>query len=151
MALVRLALEARYQTAKENADAARSDAIHEQSRAETQYDTLGLESAFLAEGQARRVTECRADILAFAGLEIRETARIERGALVELEDDSGETFYYFISPCGGGLSIDIDGARVTLLTLQAPLGRALEGKEVDDEVEFSAGGRSRIYSVTSVC
>ena len=48
---LRFALEAQLHNAKEAAKAAHDAATHEESVAETQYDTLGLEAAYLAQGQ----------------------------------------------------------------------------------------------------
>ncbi|GAM58368.1 transcription elongation factor [Vibrio ishigakensis] len=46
------------QNALAAADSAHDDATHEQSVAETQYDTVGLEAAYLAHGQSQRVADC---------------------------------------------------------------------------------------------
>ena len=62
---LRFALESQLHRAKEAAKAAHDAATHEESVAETQYDTLGLEAAYLAQGQAERVNECYRDIQAF--------------------------------------------------------------------------------------
>ena len=38
---------------------------HEENIAENKYDTLGLEAAYLAQGQAQRVNECYLSIQQF--------------------------------------------------------------------------------------
>ena len=66
-------------------------ATHEENVAENKYDTLGLEAAYLASGQARRVEELRQTLITWRQLRPRPfdiEQGIELGALVQLA--SGE-------------------------------------------------------------
>ena len=56
-------LNADLQQAVQAAEAAHADATHEESVAENQYDTLGLEASYLAAGHSRRVLELREALL----------------------------------------------------------------------------------------
>ena len=66
-------------------------------------------------------------------------------ALVEVDED-GETKQFFIAPAGGGTML----AGVQVVTPNSPLGRALLGKRVDDEVELQLPGHLRSFVITIV-
>ena len=46
-------------------------ATHKENKAENKYDTLGLEAAYLAEGQSKRVLELEQSLASFQHLEIK--------------------------------------------------------------------------------
>ena len=67
------------------AHASRAEATHEQSKAESKYDTRGLEASYLARGQSRQAAEIEAAITEFEKLDVRpftNGAGIDVGALV---------------------------------------------------------------------
>lgn len=137
------------------AKAAHEAATHEESRAEDQHDTRGLEASYLAGAQAARATELQKIISVFRQLPIREFAENEPaviGALVELElEPSGKRSFHFIAPLGGGISVNLNGISIQFITPQAPLGDALLGKQVGDLVEVEAAqGLTREYNVIRV-
>jgi hypothetical protein len=89
------------------ARASHEEATHESSKAESKYDTRGLEAAYLAGGQARQAKEILDSIKAYEALVTRDFASIEPiglTALVEL-DAVGSHSAYFIGPRNGGLEI----------------------------------------------
>src|SRR5260370_17293791 len=82
------------------ARASHEEATHESSKAESKYDTRGLEAAYLAGGQARQAREILDSIKAYEALVTRDFAPgppIEVTALVELAVD-GPPSPYFIGP-----------------------------------------------------
>src|SRR5512146_1703579 len=90
------------------ARAAHAEATHESSKAESKYDTRGLEAAYLAGGQARQAREILDSIEVYETLKAREFALgepIDLTALVELDTDGARGFY-FIGPKNGGLEVD---------------------------------------------
>ncbi|GIZ10951.1 GreA/GreB family elongation factor [Pseudomonas sp. NCCP-436] len=115
-------------------------ATHEESIAENKYDTLGLEAAYLASGQARRVDELRQTLITWGQLQPRAFVPergIELGALVQLLDEQGTPRWLFLGPPGASIRLNHDGVLVQVLGSGAPLGRALLGKGPGDEVELS--------------
>lgn len=145
-------LEVELETMRRAAQATRDGATHEESRAENDKDTRGLESSYLARGQAERVAELELGIQKLRHLSLESYAggdRIALTAVVTLDLD-GDELRYFLVPAGGGLEIDVDGARIVLVTPSAPLGRALLGKEVGDEIEIRVAGTARTYEVTGI-
>lgn len=91
-------LESVYQSAVDAAMLAYNTATHTENVAENKYDTLGLEASYLAQGQAQRVAECKADLDAFKKLEAIEFSDqlpITIGALIALRDEQDSEQYLF--------------------------------------------------------
>lgn len=85
-----------------------AEATHESSKAESKYDTRGLEAAYLAGGQARQAMEILDSIKLYETLTTKNFAAdepIDLTALVEL-DVGGARSRYFIGPKNGGLEIE---------------------------------------------
>jgi transcription elongation GreA/GreB family factor len=148
---LRFALEAQLHNAKEAAKAAHDAATHEESVAETQYDTLGLEAAYLAQGQAERVNECYRDIQAFNTVfKESEFNKVREGALVCLIDEHDNSKWFFIGPSAGGLMVTVKQQPIYVVTREAPLGKQLIGKQVDDEVTLTIAGNKQFYSIVEI-
>ena len=134
------------------ARAAHDAATNEESKPENQYDTRALEASYLAGAQARRAGELHNMLTRYHNLAVRaftDDDTIDMTALVELERD-GQTRWYFIGPCGGGIKIDHDGQSVVVITPAAPLGRQLLGKEVGEEVAVRGPAGVREYEVVTI-
>jgi transcription elongation GreA/GreB family factor len=118
------------------AQTAHEAATHAENIAENKYDTLGLEAAYLAAGQARRVDEIRLSLHAWQRLPLRahDSERgIQLGALLQLAEGA-QRQRLWLGPDGAGLKLpDADG-EILLITPQAPLGKQLLGLDVGDEV-----------------
>ena len=131
----------------------RAEATHEQNKAESKYDTRGLEASYLARGQSRQAAELEAAIAEFEKLEVRKFAAsepIDLGALVELEMD-GEISLYFLGPRAGGTEIVQDRREILVITPPSPLGAQLLARKQGDRLQLELAGRrqpARILSVT---
>ena len=147
-------LEAEIARAEESAARTREGATHEEARPENDKDTRALEASYLARGQAQRVVDLQVALKQVKFMEVRQFTQddaVDLSALVllEAEDDSR---WYLIAPAGGGhkLQLEAAGANVDVLTPQAPLGRALIGRYVGDEVTLAAAGRKREWTIASL-
>lgn len=130
-------------------------ATDDQTVSEHKYDTLALEAAYLAHGQAMRVQECEYELSLMRNLPVRSfvDSAIGVGAYVELEDEEDEeevSKYFFIAPCSGGLEVVSQQHSVYLLTVLSPLGKALKGKQEGDEVVVKIGDKAKAYQVVTV-
>ncbi|GEM77794.1 hypothetical protein [Vibrio superstes] len=113
------------------ADSAHDDATHEQSVAETQYDTVALEAAYLAHGQSQRVADCDAMINRLNSMVLRDFGEdddIDLGALVTI--DNRMTCWFL--PICGGYKLEHD---VVVITPQSPLGQMLDSAELGEKLE----------------
>ncbi len=134
------------------ARASHEEATHESSRAESKYDTRGLEAAYLAGGQARQAGEILDSIKAYEALRTRSFAPgqpIEMTALVELDAD-GIHSTYFIGPRNGGLEIKHRGREIMVITPQSPLGQNLMGRKAGERWATKLGGATAKYHIVSV-
>jgi len=137
------------ETARAAHAAAVAGAIDDEARPENDKDTRGLEQSYLARGQAQRVAELEAAVAEISALGLRAfgaTDRIALGALVTVEED-GREHQFFVAPHGGGTVLS-GGAQV--VTPSSPLGRALVGRRVDDEVEVQLPGKLRSFVIVSL-
>ncbi len=124
------------------ARASHAEATHESSKAESKYDTRGLEAAYLAGGQARAAKEIIDAIKLYESSEGRDFAKgepIDLSAVIELKTNRA-TSTYFIGPKGGGLEVQFDKKEIIVITPQSPLGQNLMGKKVGDRWTAEIGG-----------
>jgi transcription elongation GreA/GreB family factor len=134
------------------ARASHAEATHESSKAESKYDTRGLEAAYLAGGQARQAKEILDSIELYSALQVRDFARgeaVDMTALVELDVD-GTRSLYFIGPRNGGLEVECKRKEVTVITPQSPLGQNLMGKTAGQRWTAKVGGSLTKYHIVSV-
>lgn len=124
---------------------AQAGATHEQARPENSKDTRALEQSYLARGLAQRVGNVREALAAlrhFVPRRFTDNDPIGLGAVVVVESEDGGTVVYWVTPAGGGYKLHQGEVLIRVVTRQAPLGRALLGKHVDDEVVIPATGRT---------
>jgi hypothetical protein len=148
LAAVRGALEEELRRQLAAQQTAADGATHAEARAETKWDTCGLEQSYLARGHAKQfeqlamqVEELRAFIPpVFSGKPIGV------GALVETEMD-GEALLFFLLNCGGGIELEVDGREVTVITPESPVGTALSGKMEGASYSFRVGVLGKIRRV----
>lgn len=128
---------------------ARDEAISEESRPESKYDTHSQEAAYLAEGQAKIAAAIEEDIARCLALKFPpagEGVPAAMGSLLEISR-TGRNAWYFLAPAAGGLEFEHEGAGVLVLTLQSPLGRTLLGKRAGDTVPLPPKGSGRILRI----
>jgi len=122
------------QNALATAEAAHANAIegttHSESKSEGDKDTRATEASYVARGQAMRIEELRTGLIAVEKMSIDAHEKIASGSLVTVGEKK-----YFVAPAGGGTMLS---GKVQVVTPKSPLGRALCGKEEDDEVEVNA-------------
>jgi transcription elongation GreA/GreB family factor len=146
------ALGENLETLERAARASHGEATHESSRAESKYDTRGLEAAYLAGGQARQAKEIMESMKLYRSLVARDFAPgdlIDLTAVVKLETD-GAANLYFIGPKSGGVEVNFDGDEMTVITPQSPLGQNLVGKKSGQSWTAKAGGSTVKYRIAKV-
>jgi transcription elongation GreA/GreB family factor len=132
--------------------ASHEEATHESSKAESKYDTRGLEAAYLAGGQARQARDILDSIKAYEVLATREFAPgepIDLTAVVELDTD-GTHSIYFICPKNGGVEIKHQRTEIMVITPQSPLGQNLMGRKAGTRWAAKLGGLTVNYHIVSV-
>jgi transcription elongation GreA/GreB family factor len=143
------ALRGALETARAAHAAAVAGAIDDEARPENDKDTRGLEQSYLARGQAQRVAELEAAVHEVAALALRvfgPGAGVALGALVTASEE-GREHRFFVAPHGGG-TVLADGTQV--VTPVSPLGRALLGRRVEDDVEVRLPGKLRSFVIAAL-
>ncbi|TPH15116.1 hypothetical protein [Litorilituus lipolyticus] len=139
-------LEEELQHAMTAANEAHAAATDDQSVAETQYDTLAIEASYLAHGQSQRAYEYQQGIIAYKALakSLEKHSHIEEvtlGSLIQLSEDEQLNKWYFLGPAAGGFSFKTQNLTIIIITPQSPLGEALMGKAVEDDINLALGNK----------
>jgi transcription elongation GreA/GreB family factor len=128
-------------------------ATHEENVAENKYDTLGLEAAYLATGQARRAEALRqamANWRRFHPRPYNASKGIELGALVCLVDSGEKQQLLFLGPNGGSMKLVSGAEPIQVISSETPLGRAMLGKFEGDEVSIQIAQSRQQFEVLRV-
>ena len=142
-------LESQLETATAASRQAAETATDEESKAETKWDTQGLEASYLAAGQAEQARVIGESIQTLNGFlsELPDAqGRVMAGTLVECEL-GGIRDWFFLSPVGGGLEIEAGGTDVTVITPQSPLGSRILGKERGAAFTLPNGANGSVSSI----
>jgi len=142
-------LTAQLATAQAAHAAAIEGATHAEAKPENDKDTRGLEQSYLARGQAQRVAELEAAVAETTKLKLRELGEGDPIAITAVVsvDENGAEHRFFVVPHGGG---NILAGNIQVVTPTSPLGRALLGKKIDDEIEVVLPGKTRSLSITAI-
>ena len=117
-----------------------SGAVHEEARQEHPKDTRAIEAGYLARGLAERVETLRDAVVLLAALKLQDYGPadpIGLCALVGLCAEAGEERVYFLVPSGGGERLVVDAVTIQSLTPGSPLGMAMVGHLVDDDLDVA--------------
>jgi transcription elongation GreA/GreB family factor len=143
-------LETELNALRASAAAAHDAATHAENKPENQYDTRGLEASYLAGAQDARATELQSAldlIRATLPQDFRTDQPVGLSAVVELTNEQ-TIVRYFIVQVAGGYSLKSPEGQVLTITPQTPLGRALIGKRVGDEILVQISKGDRAYELT---
>ena len=136
------------------AKAAHAAATHEECQPDNKYDTTALEASYVAQGQANRARDIRLSLEEYRSLALQEfdaTTPIRLTALVTLADEAGNLRQLFLGPQAGGMKINDGTGEVMVITPASPLGRALLGQRVGDEIESSVDAVAASFEIIAVC
>lgn len=145
-------LQADYDLLIQAAKTAHNAATHEENIPDNKYATLALEASYVAQGQANRAQEILAALQEFQKLALQqfsEGAPVRLTALVQLEDEEGNSRLVFLAPAAGGLRLAFEGEEVMVITPASPLGRELLGKQCGDLIQLKIDVL-REYEIVSV-
>lgn len=132
------------------AKTAHEAATHEENQPDNKYDTLALESSYVAQGQANRAQDIRESINRYRHLPVSlQSEVVALGSLVTIEAESG-TRTVFIGPVEGGMKINDGPSEIMVITPTSPLGRELIGKGVGDTADVAAGSKVIEYEIVDL-
>ena len=146
-------LEGELATATAASQEAHNSATHSENIASNKYDTLAVEAAYLAHGLSVRIADLQKSIALYKQFQrpnFNRQSTVQTGALVEIENDKGETQRLFIGPAAGGLSLGEKPNIIQVITPATPLGQALLNKTIDDEFELHIGSLSQYFTLIDI-
>lgn len=117
---------------------------------------VAIEYSQLAKAQVKRARQAQAALAtleSFRPKPLPARARVELGAIVEIEDeDSGEGRTLFIAPVGAGFNLTGPGGDglLSVITPSSPMGRAVLGRRLGDVVDLTIAGDVREWAITYV-
>lgn len=152
VSFVQKQLESDYETLKKAALATYEAATHEESKAENEYDTRGLEASYLAGAQAKRLAEIEELFTLFKFIQLKDFAAADPIAATALVEISlkGKRSFVFLSPKGGGMNVAFEGQIIQIITPNSPLGEALLDLHAGDTAMVGSGDREIEYQILSV-
>lgn len=132
---------------------AHTSATHEETAAKSKYDTQAIEASYLAQGQAKRVSELERGVASFkkiASQNLSNTDTILVGSLAQLSKKNQPSFWIFYGPDGGGIKVTEADTTITVITKHSPLGAALLTAKAGDVIEVEQGNAIMEYKVLTV-
>jgi len=140
-------LQQRIEQERERLDEA-TRILRELSGTSDDYDDTGLEEAKREKALIEdRLDDLEDQLSRAVVIEAHEMDAVELGAKVELKDASGESFsVQVVAPVEAGV---LDGD-VPHISDESPMGKALIGRKVGDEVDVVTGEKSARYTVVSI-
>lgn len=124
-------------------------ATDEEARAESKWDTQGLEASYLAAGQASQAkqwSEAVDELLSNRESLLQANTDISPGALFTCDmGGCGESF--FLSGVAGGQVISMGETEVTVITVQSPLAKRLLGLREGDVFTLPNGKSGKVLTV----
>jgi transcription elongation GreA/GreB family factor len=136
---------------KAAADEARDGATASEKRENAR---VSQEYSSLARGQGQRAEKVLAELKMledFRPTRLPSRGPIALGSIVEVEDNAvGRTF--FLAPVGAGLELSGPGGDgfLSVVTPVSPIGKAVLGRRVGDNVEVMVQGELREWTITFV-
>ncbi len=124
-------------------------ATDEEARAESKWDTQGLEASYLAAGQADKARQLGEgiDLLRASRSRLLEPqVDVGVGALVTC-DLGGTNEIFFIAPAGGGHVFAVDGREVTVVTLESPIASRLLARRAGESFSLPTGVSGSIVRI----
>jgi len=131
------------------AHSARAEAIQDDYKSESKYDTRAIEASYLAGAQQKRVEEIKIDIQMLEEIEIGPSDKIQMGSLVLMEHSNQERFY-FLTSTSGGTMLTINGQLVLVISVFSPLGSEALGLSATESFEVETPKEMRTYKIIKV-
>lgn len=142
-------LEAELALAIDASKDAASYATNEEARAESKWDTQGLEASYLAAGQAdqaRQWAEAIKELRAEKHELLLRKNSVSLGALFVC-DFGGEQDRYFYAGVAGGHEVQMDGQMITVITPQSPLAARLLGLKEGESFRLPNGNYGQVITI----
>ncbi len=142
-------LEQRKTAARRASEDAIAYATDEESKADSKWDTQGLEASYLAAGQANQVRSLHAAVQKLRSSISTLVAPVSSGGVGALVVSSidGARDTYFVAPEGGGEILHVGGQTITVITPESPLYLRLLHRRAGEKVVLPSGAVMQVEAV----
>lgn len=124
-------------------------ATNEESRAESQWDTQGLEASYLAAGQAGQAKQW-ADAVEELQSEredlLKSRTRVSLGALFCCDYGKSKDWFFFAGVAGGHV-VAMEQGEVTVITAHSTLASSLLGLKAGESFTLPNGSTGKVVAV----
>jgi len=142
----------------QNAEKGRSHSIEESKSHKgamtSRYDTFKEEAQYLAGGYSALLVELNKTLGILKFIRNHPPVITTKGSnytIVEIKDlDNGMIIKYFLLPVGGGNTYEVEGEKITVINVGAPLAHAFIGTVSSDEVKIEIKRNTKRFSIISV-
>ncbi|GAB61726.1 MAG: hypothetical protein DWB56_00640 [Candidatus Jettenia sp.] len=121
---------------RQSFESARQASIDAPGKMQSRYDTMGIESAWVADGLGRALREKELNLKyleTFQWTEFRICVGI--GSIVKiLSSDTPDPEYFFVLPVLSGYELCENDMTITTLSPETPLGKVLLGKKTGEKI-----------------
>lgn len=124
-------------------------ATDEESRAESQWDTQGLEASYLAAGQASQAKQWAESVEELQSERedlLKPRKAISLGALFSCDFGSGPEWYFFAGVAGGHV-VSMEDDEVTVITSRSLLAGQLQKLRAGDDFKLANGTTGKVLQV----
>ncbi|MGB0259598.1 MAG: hypothetical protein ACPGES_13180 [Coraliomargarita sp.] len=124
-------------------------ATNEEAKAESQWDTQGLEASYLAAGQAdqaRQWAEAIEELQAEKHELLKLKNSVALGAYFKCDFGGSEEFFFFAGVAGGHI-VPMEGHDVTVITPQSPLAGRLLGLKKGESFQLPNGIYGQVLAI----
>lgn len=121
-------------------------------KSDGKYDTRGVEAAYLAGAQMRRVEELKLERQLIEGIPVhtyKKGREIAIGDLLELEHN-GRVRKYYLSSTAGGSMLEVNKEVIVVISVFSPIGTQVIGLLCGDDFVIELSGGSREYRILNV-
>lgn len=147
------ALTKREKSAKQSLETTRQAAIEAPGAMQSHSDTTKWQMSRRAEAIERSLFETQQALGTLKFIRDYPPTIIKGSsfAIVEVKNlNDGLMAKYFLLPAGGGDTYEVDGEKITVVNMGAPMARAFIDAVAGDEVEIKIQGTTKRFSVVSV-
>lgn len=123
-------------------------ATNEESRAESQWDTQGLEASYLAAGQASQARQWADSVQELQSERedlLKPSTAIGLGALFSCDFGDGPEWYFFAGVAGGHV-VPTERGDVTVITSHSPLAARLLSLKAGESFSLANGNTGKVLS-----
>jgi len=130
-------LEKKREKLRKSVEKTREEAIGAPSSRQTWYDTSRYQSSRLADNIGSLLEETERILNNLRTLRLDRVGEVALGSLVKIEDRlNRDVKYYLVVSIGGGESILVNGQEITMMSVVAPLARALMGEKEGEVINL---------------